>query len=160
MRKLLLLVVLLLAAMGCAGAEGIDRALLVGCDHFVSMGDTWPVAANDTALMARTLTELGTPEERVTVCLDTVSDAISLEEALTAAFGDAAEDEVCCVYIVTHGVLREDGMRLILSDGEAESSLTPAMLHALLDAVPGRGLLILDACHAGAAIGKGAETLL
>ena len=46
-------------------------------------------------------------------------------------------------------------MSLLLSDGEEEERLGPETLKSILDRVPGRKILILDACHSGAVIGCG-----
>ena len=46
---------------------------------------------------------------------------------------------------------------LVLSDGRQEESLTAAALKDMLDQVPGRKIVILDACNSGAFIGRGAR---
>ena len=46
-------------------------------------------------------------------------------------------------------------MSLLLSDGEEEERLGPKTLKTILDRVPGQKILILDACHSGAVIGRG-----
>ena len=50
-------------------------------------------------------------------------------------------------------------MVLLLSDGETEGKLSPEELRNVLEKIPGRKILILDACHSGAVIGKGWDGL-
>jgi hypothetical protein len=84
-----------------------------------------------------------------------------LEELIRDTFGDAKENDTALIYFSTHGILfQEDGRRhmaLLLSDGEQEERLEPEQLRKMLDSVPGRKILILDACHSGAVIGAGAD---
>ena len=47
-----------------------------------------------------------------------------------------------------------NGMALLLSDGTEEEYLTPGKLREILDKIPGEKILILDACHSGAVIGR------
>ena len=49
----------------------------------------------------------------------------------------------------------EYDMALLLSDGETEERLSPEELRQTLEKIPGRKILILDACHSGAVIGEG-----
>ena len=48
-------------------------------------------------------------------------------------------------------------MTLLLSDGESEEGITAYELRRVFDTIPGKKVLLLDACHSGAMIGKGVE---
>jgi hypothetical protein len=143
-----------------AGA-GETRCLLVGCDRFVSMPDTTPAGENNTATMEEVLRAFlpGEISERRSV--NGPGTVAGLEELIRDTFGDAKENDTALIYFSTHGILfQEDGRRhmaLLLSDGEQEERLEPEQLRKMLDSVPGRKILILDACHSGAVIGAGAD---
>ncbi len=139
--------------------EGVFRALLVGCDHFVTQSDTWPAAENSVQILGDALLKDTRNYELIRSCANTVTTVDGLRAAVEEAFGGAAAGDTSLLYIATHGVFSEEGSNadaaLILSDGEKEELLHAEALQEMLDAVPGRKVLILDACHAGALIGKG-----
>lgn len=139
--------------------ESVHRALLVGCDHFLTQEDTWPAASRNLAMLEGALTR----DSRGYAVVRTASDTISSVEALRAlvqeAFAGAKAGDTSLIYLCTHGVFDEKGSNadaaLVLSDGEREEMLDAAALYAMLEAVPGQKVLILDACNSGAFIGKG-----
>ena len=135
------------------------RALLIGCDHFVSQEDTWPAAAHNLALLSDTLL---TDSRRYTLIRSYTDSIVSVEEfrqAVESTFQNAGPEDTSLVYISTHGIFDEDGSNaeaaLLLSDGEEEEAIRGDQLQEILDAVPGQKILILDACNSGAMIGKG-----
>lgn len=139
------------------------RALLVGCDRFLSQDDTSPASANNVWLMGEALR--GTVRaDRLVSQPEGLADEERLRQLADEAFSGTVAEDVCCFYISTHG-LWEEGMEagefsLLLSDGERETRLTAAALKGLLDLYAGKKLIILDACHSGAVLGKGvSETL-
>lgn len=161
MRKLRIAAVLLwLCLFACpACAQGVTRALLIGCDHFLSMEDTSPVGANNVALMTQTLTESGLIAPDMVTGSQGLPGVDALRQLVTEAFAGADEGDVSWFYLSTHGLWTPEqanaDVTFLLSDGEKEEGVTARELRRMLDKVPGRKVVILDACHAGAAIGKG-----
>lgn len=164
--KLLLwaLMIVLLSAP-CALSEaapvpaGTLRALLIGCDRFLSKEDTWPAAENNLRILSDALAM----DERGYALIRSLSGVIATREAFQNAvlstFQNAKENDVSLLYISTHGVF-EDGIStaeaaLLLSDGKTEERLDAPFLQQVLDQVPGVKVVILDACNSGAMIGKG-----
>ena len=88
-----------------------------------------------------------------------VSSPAALREMIQEAFYGATEEDVSYFYISTHGLWSPgeptQSMTLLLSDGIREGGITAGQLKELFDEVPGTKVLIVDACHAGAMIGKG-----
>lgn len=140
-------------------AESINRALLVGCDRFVTQQETTPASANNVTQMAAALFGGAMNLETLVTRRDGISSVDELAELIDEVFADADANDVSYFYISTHGLWENDtpaaAMALVLSNGERESLLTPAQLRTLFDQVPGTKVLILDACHSGAVIGKG-----
>ena len=79
---------------------------------------------------------------------DAASDSAQTAEA--AAGSDTAENNA--------GETVSADVRLILSDGKTEDSVCASDLRGIFDRIPGKKVLILDACHSGALIGKGMES--
>lgn len=157
---IVLCLLLLTPFLRSASAEaGQRRALLIGCDHFVSQPDTWPAAENNLRLVANALFS----DVRRYALVRTVSDGIAtkeaFEEAVKAAFQSSGENDTSVLYISTHGIFEENVSNadagFLLSDGTAEALITGADLQRVLDQVPGKKVVILDACNSGAVIGKG-----
>ncbi len=93
---------------------------------------------------------------RITRRVNGPGTAEELEELIRNAFRGAGEADTSYLYLSTHGIVwtgetGETGTALILSDGEREEALDPRVLRSWLDRVPGKKVLILDCCHAGAA---------
>ena len=135
------------------------RALLIGCDHFLSQEDTWPAADNNVKMLGDTLL---TDQRRYSLIRSysgSIGSVEAFEEAVASTFGGAGRGDLSLLYISTHGVYDPaapaDQAGLLLSDGETEALLDAASLHRILEAVPGDKVLILDACNSGAMIGKG-----
>ena len=135
------------------------RALLIGCDHFVSLEDTWPAADNNLRMLSDTLMT----DQRRYALIRSYSSSIAtveaFEEAVRSAFENARDEDVSLLYISTHGVNDDSGGEIragvLLSDGEQEALLEAAALQEILNTIPGKKVLILDACNSGALIGKG-----
>lgn len=162
-KMLLAAALLLLLALPARGEErapdGEMRALLIGCDYFVSQEDTWPAADNNLQLLADTLLSDQRGYRLIRSLSGNVSSVQAFEEAVRSAFWGAQEEDTSLLYISTHGVFDEGASNasaaLLLSDGEREERLEAPRLQAILDDVPGQKILILDACNSGAFIGKG-----
>lgn len=160
MPGLLALFLLLLFANGALAAENSSprmRALLVGCDFFVSQENTYPAAANNVQNLADALMNDSRGYLLIRQSAGTISTISALEDAVERAFYQATEDDISVFYISTHGILSEDGesAMLLLSDGTTEEQLDVRTLERIFRNVPGTKVLILDACHSGAFIGKG-----
>ena len=69
-----------------------------------------------------------------------------IRSAIAAAFSDAGENDISLLYYSGHG--ENDGSLL----GSDMSILTPSELRTCLDAVPGRKVVIVDACYSGSLI--------
>ena len=142
---------------------GVTRVLVISCDYFLSQPCTAPVSENNARVMAQTYAS-GAKDALVTEKVNDIGDEDALRRAVHAAFGDAGDEDLDVVYISTHGVLPEDGdpagASLLLSDGKSEARIGPAALRKILDGVPGKKLLILDACYSGAFVGKGGSAEL
>ena len=139
--------------------EGVIRCLLVGCDRFVSMPCTEPASANNVNTMEALLTDFlpeGTAVRREVNGPGTVS---GFERLVTDVFREAKGADTALIYLSTHGLLRDEAgqqqVLLLLSDGTEEERLDPARLRQILNRIPGKKVLILDACHSGAVIGRG-----
>lgn len=147
-----------------AASGRVNRALLVGCDRFVSQMDTTPSSANNVEMMAQALSGGTMALAEMTARPDGVASTGDLAGLILDAFDEADEDDVSIFYISTHGLWQEEmgssGVTLLLSDGETEAGLTARQLRSMFDQIKGTKVLMLDACHAGAMIGKGVSEQL
>lgn len=147
--------------MGLAEAESINRALLIGCDKFLTHEDTTPSSAGNVTRVANALSGGAMNLESLVTRREGIEDEDELAELIAEAFAGADEDDVSYFYLSTHGVWNDEAdakaMEFILSDGTVESSVTGVSLRAMLDEVPGTKVLLLDACHSGSIIGKGVD---
>ncbi len=141
-----------------------NRALLVGCDRFLSQQDTTPSSYNNVLNMAEALSGGTMALARLDTAPDGLSTSGELAGMILDAFSAADEDDVSLFYISTHGVWEEGmdsgGMTLLLSDGQRETGVTAWQLRTMFDQIRGTKVLFIDACHAGAMLGKGVSTLL
>lgn len=131
------------------------RCLAVGTDTFVTEPNTAPCSANNAEIMASLFADCLPEGTRITRKVNGPGTADELWALIRETFSDAQENDVSCLYLSTHGVIwdEEDGEKRtawILSDGDREEALEPKLLRRWLDRIPGRKVLILDCCHAGA----------
>ena len=138
---------------------GVTRCLLIGCDRFVSMHGTEPASANNVDTMEALLTDFLPEGTAIIRQVNGPGTVAAFEQLAKEAFRDSKETDTALIYVSTHGLLQEEEsgprMSLLLSDGTEEERLTPEALRKLLDRIPGKKVLILDACHSGAVIGCG-----
>jgi len=80
-------------------------------------------------------------------------DANGMISAIASRFADADEDDVSLIYYSGHG---DDDGNLIGAD-KSFSLLSPEELRTALDAVPGRKIVIVDACYGGKLIEEESE---
>ena len=140
-------------------ARGENRIRALGCDHFLSQQDTAPASAQNTEAVLAALCG-GEMHPAVALrCQDEVSSAADVALWLEQAFGEAESGDVSYLYLSSHGLWNPgqsaSDMALLLSDGTQEGRITAGELHTLLSRYPGTKVLLVDACHAGAMIGKG-----
>ncbi len=83
----------------------------------------------------------------VTVARDLTAPGII--EAIRSTFGQATERDVSLVWYSGHGA--RDGSL----EGTGRTFLSPTQLRKVLDTVPGRKVIIVDACYSGSLIGRG-----
>lgn len=142
-----------------SGKKGRMRALLIGCDQFLSQPDMGGAAENNLQQLADVLLRDERKYTLIRSFSGVIASAAELEEAVQNAFSAAQPEDISLLYFSTHGVFDESGSNasaaLLLSDGERESRLSPEELQRILDQIPGQKILILDACNSGAFIGKG-----
>ena len=140
-----------------ASPEGTGkiRCLAVGMDRFVTEKDTAPCSAGNAEIMAALLEDCLPEGTRVTRRVNGPGSVPEMEALIRETFREAGEEDLSCLYLSTHGVIwEEEGetrMAWILSDGTQEDALEPGALREMMDRVPGKKVLILDCCHAGAA---------
>ena len=85
LRTVLLSALMLLLLCVPAHAEGVSRALLIGCDLFVSQDDTSPAAENNVTRMHSALDSAVTPFASITANVNEVVSDVMLE-ALVPTF--------------------------------------------------------------------------
>ena len=136
----------------------VCRALLVGCDQFLTESETTPIAHNNIQMMESML-KLDTRGFLIRRLDGVATGADSLKAAVDWAFAGADEDDISLVYISTHGSF-DSGRTLpegtlLFSDGTMEEEVGAQTLESLLAGIPGQKVLLVDACSSGALIGKG-----
>ena len=152
------LAALFLLAFSSAAAEGVNRALLIGTDLFVSMPPTAPAAEQNLIRMEQLLWNRWPGMAGCRTVLNGPGSAEGLRSLMEEAFAGADEKDTSLIYCSTHGLRNREGQAaLLLSDGREEEQLTADNLARLLAGLPGRKVLILDACYSGGLIGKGME---
>jgi len=161
---LLLLALLVSGRLPAAGSaeetpQPILRALLVTCDRFVSQPETTPAAQQNAMLMKSLLSSDAREYQEIRTECDTISSVEGFAQAVRETFGEAGDNDISLLYISTHGLYTANrpnlSASLLLSDGNVEARLTAQALANVLTAVRGTKVLVLDACHSGAFIGKG-----
>ncbi len=140
---------------GQSAGGGVSRCLVIGYDRFVTMADTAPCSANNAEIITSLLADFTDSPVTTVRRVNGPGTVDGLEALILETFREAGDADTSYLYISTHGVSwEEDGeirTALILSDGTSEEALEPRRLRAVLDRIPGRKVLILDACHSGAA---------
>ena len=147
------------------GAEDrINRALLVGCDRFLSQQETTPSSYNNVTRLADALADSTMALETLLTQPEGLSSTGDLAALVLDAFSAADEDDMSLFYLSTHGLWEEGmssgGVTFLLSDGSRETAVTALQLRSMFDQIQGKKVLIIDACHAGAIMVKGVNTKL
>ena len=152
---------MLIPAAHSGGEAGVGtpviRCLSIGMDRFITQEDTGRCSGRNAEIMEKIFTAFLPEGARVTRRENGPGTAEELEKLIRDVFGGAAEEDVSFLYLSTHGVIWEEGENsektihtaLILSDGEQEEAIEPQDLREMLDVVPGKKAVILDACYSG-----------
>lgn len=132
-------------------AGTVYRALLIGQTYsgtnLVLYGP-----ANDVKAMRFCLLEYDQTKYSVTVKTNLTGSAIL--QAVASAFSSVTENDVSLFYYSGHG--NTDGSLV----GSDESTISPAQLKTALDQIPGRKVVIVDACYSGQLISEENSLLL
>jgi len=135
------------------------RALLIASDHFLTQSNTWPASSNNVKAVENAFSQSAEPFESITVHDGTLNSYAALHQAVQQAFGSAGPEDVSYFYISTHGFY--DPARnnleacLFLSDGQEEATVSAVELERCFEGIPGKKVILIDACQSGAIIGKG-----
>ena len=153
-----ILLALALTLLLPAAAFAQTRALLVACTDFVTQPNLGNTASGNLQMIGSAL--LGVQPRLSVLSIEdgTIGTEEALASAITAAFGEATEQDLSIFYLCTHGVLSsaDDGqVYLLLGDGVRETPLSSDQLYGLISGIQGEKLLILDACYSGALLGRG-----
>ena len=138
-------------------AQGRTRALLVACSEFVSQVDLGSATSGNLHIIGSALISAEVSPGDLSIEDGTIGTVAALRDAVENAFLESSEDDLSILYLCTHGILSsaDDGeVYLLLGDGETETPMSAEQLYALIREVQGQKLLIIDACHAGALIGR------
>ena len=150
----LLAVVLGFSHGGNPQESSAGRCLVIGYDRFVTMADTAPCSANNAEIMTALFLDFVPEVKTVVRRVNEPGTVQALETLILETFRFTGSGDTSYLYLSTHGVVWEENgetrMALMVSDGEHEEALEPARLREILDKIPGRKVLILDACHSGA----------
>jgi len=139
-------------------AQGQTHALLVACSDFVTQPDLGAAISGNLHMVGSALISSDVPLGSLSIEDGTIGTVESFYAAVSDAFSVSDEEDLSILYLCTHGLLSssDDGqIYLLLGDGENESALSARQLYESLAPIQGEKLLILDACHSGALIGRG-----
>ena len=159
--RIVALFMLLCAYALCAHAQQntrTTRALLVACSDFKTQKDLGAAISGNLHMVGSALISADIGLGNLSIEDGTIGTAQALSDALTDAFAQAAEEDLSILYLCTHGVISssdDNQVYLLLGDGETESALSSIQLYEMIQGIQGEKLLILDACHSGAWIGRG-----
>lgn len=138
-------------------ADTVYRALLVGQSYAESAMPPLEGPENDIKALRECLRGFdGTPYE-VNVRRDVSAEA--LLAAIDETFGAAKPEDVSLFYYSGHGAASgDDAQRGALVGASGEDYVTANQLRAALDAVPGRKIVVIDACYSGNMLSESAGT--
>lgn len=157
-RILLSLALVCLLSCAPALAQGSTRALLVACSEFVSQVDLGKASSGNLHMIASALISAGISPHDLSIEDGTIGTESALDHAIKHSFSESCETDLSILYLCTHGILSsaDDGeVYLLLGDGETETPVSAGQLYAMIQGIQGEKLLIIDACHSGALIGRG-----
>ena len=144
------------AAMAYAIANHIDyqadttyRALLIGQSEYTNATVLYGTLT-DVETMGHMLAGFDQTPYQVTTCIDLSGEGI--RQAIASTFAAAQPQDVSLVYYSGHGATSTGALCGV--DGR---NVSADDLRACLDEIPGRKIVIVDACYSGALIEKSAS---
>ncbi len=135
------------------------RALLIGSDTYLTKETTYPIAKNNLLKLESVLRRDARTYAAIHTYYDEIGHITALENAVQAAFSDADENDISLLYFSTHGSDLHPEGALYLSDGMEENLLSASELYQITSTIPGKKIILLDACNSGAFIQKGIASL-
>ena len=132
-------------------AQSSCRALVIG-QSYAGTDHQLNGPVNDARAMAFCLRRMETRSYAVTQRTNLTAEGIL--EAIADVFADSGQDDLSLLFYAGHGA--EDGSLY----GSDLKLLSPSRLRSALDAVPGRKVVIVDACYSGALLEDSADALL
>ena len=156
-RRLLAAALLALCLLLPSAAMADTRALLVACSDFLTQPELGSAVSGNLQMIASALVGASPRLAALSVEDGTIGSREALASAVSSAFDGADDGDLSLLYLCTHGVISssdDGGCYLLLGDGEQETLLGAEDLEAMLASVPGEKLLVIDACHSGALLGR------
>lgn len=129
-------------------AETVRRALVVAQTYPSAGVDARVGPAYDAAAVRGMLTHLDRARFQVSVRKNLSASGILA--AIQDAFAGATEYDISIFYYSGHG--RSGGLLVGCEDGVLSGTVTPAQLRSALDQIPGRKVILVDACYSGGVI--------
>lgn len=124
----------------------VYRALVIGQQYWGNNHLSGPFY--DTAAMEKMLSQSRFAGNQFTVARKIDLTKSEIRAAISSTFAGATENDVSLFFYSGHG---DKGGKLV---GYDFGMITPAELRGWLDTIPGRKIVIVDACYSGAIIGK------
>ena len=121
-------------------ADTVCRALIIGQTYSGTSNELYGTA-NDARAMNFCLSQMNTRKYRKTMKTNLTSQEIL--NVISTTFGDAGEDDISLFFYSGHG---GTGGELV---GKNLDMITPTQLRNALDNIPGRKIIIVDACYSG-----------
>lgn len=131
------------------------RALVIG-QTYAGTGNALNGTRNDATAIRNMLNTMSATGYQVTYRIDLSASGILSN--ITSAFSGATSNDVSLFYYSGHGLLTSDSDWLGSLCGVDDQFVNPTALRNRLDTIPGKKIIIIDACHSGNMIGKSADT--
>ena len=129
-------------------AETVRRALVIGQTYPSAGADALIGPTYDAAAIKGMLTHLDRARFQVSVRKNLTASGIL--SAIQGTFAGATEYDISLFYYSGHG--RSGGRLVGCEDGVLSGAVTPAQLRSAMDQIPGRKVIIVDACYSGGVI--------
>ncbi|MCL2810803.1 MAG: caspase family protein [Clostridia bacterium] len=155
----LLCAVLCISPPPARAADSKIHALLIAGEVFLQLTSLAPTTSNNVHTLTEVLGMYGDTVASLYTAIDQIGNQEQLRELIHAAFQNAGPQDICLLYISTHGRFRpaapEYPAVITLTDGQTEFEIDGMALQAMLDDMPGTKVVLIDACNSGAMMGKG-----
>ena len=127
------------------------RALLIGQTYAGSSSELH-ATLNDRNAVGSVLSSMTATPYAITKKSDLSGSGIL--SAINGVFSAATENDVSLLYYSGHGLYSDNNSFLGALCGFPQGLVTPTDLRNTLDKIPGKKIVIIDACHSGNMIGK------